>query len=78
MGKLKTRHHIVVPIHVWEIIARLPLESVAREAKVLVEGYQSLIQEDRDWQEPKWSHPFARAKNFFLDVPAARSGVQKN
>lgn len=38
----------------WEIIAKLPVESVAREAKVLVEGYQSLLQEDRTWQEPKW------------------------
>jgi hypothetical protein len=39
---------------IWEIIAKLPVESTAREAKVLVEGYQSLIQEDRVWQEPKW------------------------
>jgi hypothetical protein len=38
----------------WEILAKLPAPCVAAEAKGLVEGYKSLIEEDRAWQEPKW------------------------
>ncbi len=39
-------------LEVWEIIGKLPLDSAVAEAKILIEGCKSLIEEDRVWQEP--------------------------
>ncbi|CAN5125322.1 hypothetical protein BH10PLA2_BH10PLA2_15190 [soil metagenome] len=41
-------------LETWQIIAQLPDESLSAEAKNLVVGYKSLIEEDCKWQEPKW------------------------
>ncbi len=40
-------------VKLWEIIARLPQEDMAKQAKVLVAGYKNLIDEDKIWKEPK-------------------------
>ena len=40
-------------VKLWEIIAKLPDKDAAAQAKMLVAGYKSLIQEDRTWKEPK-------------------------